>query len=208
MTDRETRKRVILAAAIPGVPFDGWTAKLMRSLDDDAGVLFPGGAADLLGFYLVEADRRMVEALEQVDLPAMKIRQRIAAAIRLRLEQAEPERETVRRTLATLALPGHAGLGLRSLYRTVDAIWRACGDTATDFNFYTKRGLLAGVYSSTLLFWLNDGSPGYENTWAFLDRRIEQVMTIQKARGRFDRLAERLPDPWPILSRLRYPTRA
>lgn len=208
MTDREARKQAVLAAAIPGVPFDGWSDKLMRSLDDDARVLFPGGAADLLDFYMSEADRRMVEALAQVDLPAMKIRQRIAAAIRLRLEQSEAERETVRRTLATLSLPGHAGLGLRSLYRTVDAIWRACGDTATDFNFYTKRGLLAGVYSSTLLFWLNDESPGFENTWAFLDRRIEQVMEIQKARGRFDKLAEKLPSPWPILSRLRYPSRA
>lgn len=206
--DREARKRALLAAALPGVPFDGWTDKLMRALGDEAAVLFPAGGGDLLDFYLAEADRRMVEALEEVDLPALKIRQRIAAAIRLRLEQAAPERETVRRTLATLALPGHAGLALRSLYRTVDAIWRACGDTATDFNFYTKRALLAGVYSSTLLYWLNDDSPGFENTWAFLDRRIERVMAIQKARGRLDRLAGKLPSPWSILGRLRYPKRA
>ena len=206
--DRQERKRVVLAAAIRAVPFDGWSRKLMRELGDDAATLFPGGADELLDFYLAEADRRMAAALENVDLPAMKIRQRIAAAVRLRLEQAAPERETVRRTLATLALPGHAGLALRSLYRTVDAIWRACGDTATDFNFYTKRALLAGVYSSTLLYWLGDDSPGFENTWAFLDRRIERVMTIQKARGRLDRLAERVPSPWPVLSRLRYPRRA
>jgi ubiquinone biosynthesis protein COQ9 len=205
--DRLERKRAVLAAAIPAIPFDGWTRRLMRDLGDEALVLFDG-PDDLLDFYLAEADRRMAEALAKVDLPALKIRQRIAAAVRLRLEQAAGERETVRRTLASLALPGRAGLATRSLYRTVDAIWRAIGDTSTDFNFYTKRALLAGVYSSTLLYWLNDDSPGFENSWAFLDRRIEQVMQIQKARGRFDKLAARLPDPWPIVSRLRYPRRA
>src|SRR3546814_12063346 len=94
---------------------------------------------------------------------------------------AERHKEAVRRALAFLALPGNAGLAVRSLYRTVDAIWWACGDRSTDFNFYTKRGLLAAVYSSTLLYWLDDGSDGHADSWAFLDRRIADVMRLAEA---------------------------
>ena len=91
--------------------------------------------------------------------------------------------EATRRALALLSLPFHAGRGLKLLYRTVDAMWYAAGDTSTDFNFYTKRATLAGVYSSTLLYWLSDRSPGGEATWAFLDRRIDDVMKIEKLKS-------------------------
>ena len=109
---------------------------------------------------------------------------RVATAVRVRLEALGPHREAVSRGLAFLALPHNAALGTRCLYRTVDAIWYAAGDTATDYNFYTKRLLLAGVYTSTLLFWLNDRSEGYAQTWAFLDRRIGEVMRIGGTLGR------------------------
>jgi ubiquinone biosynthesis protein COQ9 len=89
----------------------------------------------------------------------------------------------VRRALALLSLPFNAPLALKLLYNTVDALWYAAGDTSTDFNFYTKRATLAGVYSSTLLYWLNDRTPGSEATWAFLDRRIEDVMKIEKLKS-------------------------
>ena len=95
------------------------------------------------------------------------------------------EEATARRALALLALPLNAPLGLKLLYRTVDAMWYAAGDTSADFNFYTKRATLAGVYSSTLLFWLNDRSPGDEATWAFLGRRIDNVMSFEKLKGQF-----------------------
>jgi ubiquinone biosynthesis protein COQ9 len=104
--------------------------------------------------------------------------------VRARLEQLAPHREAVRRALSYLALPQNAALGAKCLYRTVDAIWYAAGDTATDYNFYTKRLLLAGVYSSTVLFWLNDKSEGYAETWAFLDRRIAEVVKLGGALGR------------------------
>src|SRR4029077_14179482 len=94
------------------------------------------------------------------------------------------EREAARRALALLALPLNAGLGLKLLYRTVDAMWYAAGDTSADFNFYTKRAILAGVYSSTLLYWLNDRAEGSEATWSFLDRRIDDVMKFEKFKDR------------------------
>jgi ubiquinone biosynthesis protein COQ9 len=205
----EERRR-ILQAALGHVAFDGWGGALTRGVADcgyDRAVaarVFAGGTPELIDFFLREADRRMLEELDQIDLPSLRIRERITLAVRTRLEQATGQREAVRRAVAFQMLPGQAGRSLRALYRTVDAIWRACGDTATDFNFYTKRALLAGVYSSTLLFWLNDKSEGFADTWAFLDRRIGEVMAIQKLRGRLSRLTQRLPDPWRALGRLRY----
>ncbi len=142
----------------------------------------------------------MIAALAERDLASMKIRQRIATAVRVRLEQNIEHREAIRLGLAHMASPRRAGEGLRWLYHTVDAMWRAAGDTATDFNFYTKRMLLAGVYTSTLVYWLDDHSQDCGDTWAFLDRRIEDVMQIQKFRGRVEKL---VPDPSPLFRFLR-----
>jgi ubiquinone biosynthesis protein COQ9 len=201
-------KRRILAAALPHVAFDGWSGGLIARAAAEAGLdpsvalrAFPEGPIDLVSFWIAEADRQMLDELARRDLAAMKVRERIAAAIRIRLTQQAPHREAVRRALSLEALPRHAPAALAALYRTVDAIWYAAGDTATDWNFYSKRLLLAGVYSSTLLIWLDDRSEGLAATWAFLDRRIDDVMQIQKLRGRLDRLVGRLPDPLGLLRR-------
>ena len=146
----------------------------------------------MVSAFIKSADEDMVEALAKQDLETLRIRERIALAIRLRIEAVAPHREAVRRAVAVHALPFNAPRALRNLYGTVDAIWTGIGDTSTDFNFYTKRALLAGVYSSTLLYWLDDHSDGFTDTWAFLERRIEDVMRIQKARGRVDGLTARL----------------
>jgi ubiquinone biosynthesis protein COQ9 len=124
----------------------------------------------------------------------MKVRERIAAAVRLRLEAMAPHREAVRRTVALHMLPLYAHHGLRSLYATVDAVWRGIGDTSTDFNFYTKRLLLAGVLSSTTLFWLNDRSEGHQATWGFLERRIGEVLKIGGSVGKTMKSLLDLPD--------------
>ena len=205
----EELRRRLRAAALPHVPFDGWSRRCLRAAADDAGlaaaqarIAFPRGAADLVDFHGREGDRRMAAALGARDLGALRIRERIASAVRLRLETEGGGREVARRTLALAATPGHAAWGARALYRTVDAIWYAIGDASTDLNFYTKRALLAGVYAATLVFWLNDESEGSAATWAFLDRRIEDVMRIQKARSRLERAFERLPSPLRLLDRL------
>lgn len=170
--------------------FDGWTRAALaasgRALDLPAGEadrLFPGGPLQVLTYLSERADRRMVEDMEKEGIPVLKIRDRITRAVRIRLERHAGPREAARRALSMLSLPFNAGLALKLLYRTVDAMWYAAGDTSTDFNFYTKRATLAGVYSSTLLYWLNDRSPGSEATWAFLDRRIDDVMKFEKLKG-------------------------
>lgn len=212
--DRDTQRTEIMLAALSHVPFDGWVeAALLRGATDagcDAATahrLFPQGATDLITCHSHYADRRMLEELAKRDLDSMKIRQRIATAVRVRLEQNVAHREAIRRALSLLTLPQNTGLALRLLYRTVDAMWHAAGDTATDHNFYTKRGLLAGVYSATLMCWLNDSSDGFATTWAFLDRRIAEVMRIPRALAGVDGLAARLPDPFQILRRFTPPPR-
>lgn len=188
--DDETRDR-LLAATLTHVAFDGWSGRALRAgaadLDLDAALAanaFPGGPAELLDAFSAEIDRAMLAELERRDLKSMKHRRRIATAVRARLELLDPHREAVRRGLSFLALPRNAALGAKCLYRSVDAIWHAAGDTSTDYNFYTKRLLLAGVYSATLLFWLNDESEGRAASWAFLDRRIEEVVKIGGSLGR------------------------
>ncbi|MDB5489456.1 MAG: hypothetical protein JWQ58_3171 [Reyranella sp.] len=170
--------------------FEGWTraalaagAKALDLPSGEADRLFPGGPIQLLTYLSERADRRTVEDMEKEGITALKMRDRIKGAVRIRLERHAGQRESVRRALSMLSLPFNAGLAMKLLYRTVDAMWYAAGDTSTDFNFYTKRATLAGVYSSTLLYWLNDRSPGAEATWAFLDRRIDDVMKFEKLKG-------------------------
>jgi ubiquinone biosynthesis protein COQ9 len=205
--DADKLRKELLQASLAHVAFDGWSRTALRAAARDLGVdpvlafnAYPGGEAELIEAFSTWADHRMLDALAERDLATMKVRDRIAAAVRLRLEQVEPHREAVRRGLAFFALPPNAALGVKCLYRTVDAIWYAAGDRATDYNFYTKRLLLAGVYSSTLLVWLNDASAGHEETWAFLERRIAEVLKVGGRLGKAvtgvldlpDRLARRL----------------
>ena len=187
--DKQKAAADIIAQALPLAPFEGWNQQTLAKAAVAAGYkrtdvirVFPGGAVDAAEFLLRSYDQAMVEALRGYSLDTMKIRQRIATAVRLKLEIMEPHREAIRKIIALMAMPFNLPASLRIVYETVDTIWYAAGDTSTDFNFYTKRMLLAGVYSSTLLYWLDDKSAAHENTWAFLDRRIENVMKIEKAK--------------------------
>ena len=207
----ETRDR-LLQAALPHVPFDGWSEAALTAAAVDLGLepadarhTFPGGPVALVTYHAAYADRRMEEALKESDLAAMRVRERIAHAVRLRLEQNAAHREAIRAALPILAQPANGPHALYSIYRTVDAIWFAVGDRTTDFGFYTKRALLAGVYLSTLLYWLNDSSENSNASWGFLDRRIADVMRIQTTRARFARFR---PPGMGLLRRLREAARA
>jgi len=202
MQDRETMD-ALLQAILPEVPFDGWTSVALRKAVERVGLdplelasLCPGGPRDLVAAFSHWADRETLRALEPLDLASMKVRERIATGVRTRLAILAPHREAVRRALSLLAAPQNVPLGMRLLYDAVDAIWYAAGDTATDFNFYTKRGLLAGVYAATTLYWLDDRSPGGVETHAFLDRRLADAMAIPRLSGRIREFAARLPDPF------------
>jgi ubiquinone biosynthesis protein COQ9 len=205
MEDRDKR-RALIEAVLPDVPFDGWSRAAVDAAARRAGIaagdvaaLFPGGVRDVVAGFSHWADDRMLAVLDEMTLAAMKVRDRVAAAAGARLTLLEPHREAVRRALTVLALPQNMPLGARLLYDTVNAIWYAAGDTASDFNFYTKRGLLAGVYGATVLYWLDDRSPAASDTTAFFERRLAEVMQIPKLGAKLREGVDWLPNPFRLL---------
>jgi ubiquinone biosynthesis protein COQ9 len=206
--DSSQSKDALLAAILPDVPFDGWTDAALARAADRVGLeggelrsLCPGGVRDIVAWFSRWADRETMRALEARDLAALKVRERVAVGVQTRLSVLAPHREAVRRALALLTAPQNLALGARLLYDAVDAIWYAAGDEATDFNFYTKRALLAGVYGATTLYWLDDRSAENADTLSFLDRRLRDVMAIPKATEGLRAWASRLPNPF-LLARL------
>lgn len=183
----------LLDSAMAHVPFDGWSEATFRAATADAGLepalaraACPRGGVDLALAYHRRGDARMLERLGHEDLSRLRFRDRVAAAVRIRLEVID-DAEAVRRGLTLFALPQHAAEGARAVWETVDHIWTALGDTSDDLNWYSKRATLAGVYSATVLYWLGDTSPGHSATWEFLDRRIDEVMQIEKVKGAVNR---------------------
>lgn len=181
----------LLDAALPHVPFEGWSAATFRRAVKDSGLtasharmIAPRGGLDLAVAYHRRNDRRMVAALAEADLSTMRFRDRVAHALKLRLD-AIGDREAVRRAAAMFSLPQNAAEGARMVWETADHVWTALGDTSDDLNWYTKRLTLSGVWSSTVLYWLGDDSPGFVDTHAFIDRRIEDVMQFEKLKSSF-----------------------
>jgi len=209
----EARAR-LLSAALTHVPFDGWTDATFRAAVAEAGVavglaraLFPRGGLDLALAYHRQGDTAMVDRLAATDLTQIRYRDRIATAIRFRLD-AIPDKEAVRRGATLFALPQNAAEGARAVWGTADAIWTALGDTSTDINWYTKRATLSGVYGATVLFWLGDDSPGHKATWDFLGRRIDGVMQFEKLKSavKDNALAKAvLEGPMKLMEKFRMP---
>ncbi|MEM8553403.1 MAG: COQ9 family protein [Pseudomonadota bacterium] len=185
-------KDQLLDAILPHVPFDGWSETSFQAAladsDVDATVAratCPRGAVDLAVAFHERGDRLMVARLKSEDLSAMRFRDRVAAAVRFRLEAAE-DKDAVRRGATLFALPMYAADGAKLIWGTADLIWDTLGDSSDDLNWYTKRATLSGVYSSTVLYWLGDESPENQRTWRFLDRRIDDVMQIEKLKSQVE----------------------
>lgn len=179
----------LLDAALVHVAFDGWSEATLAAAARDTGLdpalakaLFPRAGVDLALAYHRRGDAQMLAALAEQDLTALRFREKIALAIRLRLENAD--REAVRRAATLLSLPQNAPQAARAVWATADAIWTALGDTSEDGNWYSKRAILSAVHSSTVLFWLGDDSEGQQETWNFLDRRIENVMQFEQTKAK------------------------
>jgi ubiquinone biosynthesis protein COQ9 len=201
----ERERERLIAAILPDVAFDGWTAHALRNAarrtdipPGEALALFPRGAMDLIAAFSQWADYRMIERLE-VTPAETSLSRRVALALRLRFELLAPWREAVRRGLAVLAMPQNAPLGLRLLYDTVDAVWHGVGDQSTDFSFYTKRATLAGITAAATLFWLDDRSPDCADTQAFIDRRLADLHRLTGLRERLATAAASLPNPLRVL---------
>ena len=191
--------------------FDGWKAAARDMAADQLGVdrdiaatALPN-TAQMIDAWFASIDRDMLKGLPPEKLAAMKVREKIASLVEARLDLLAPHRETLRRALAILALPPNAALGARLGWRAADAMWRAAGDTATDYNHYTKRAMLGAVYAATITVFLNDESEGQADTRAFLARRIEGIMRFEKAKAQFLARVEHRPSLSRFIGRLRYP---
>jgi len=185
----DPQKLALLDAALGHVPFDGWSKSAFDAAVTQVGInpahantLCPRGAVDLAILFHQQGDADMIAALDDADLEGMRFRDKVAHAIRLRIA-AVPDKEAVRRGTTLFALPHMAADGAKLIWGTADAIWTALGDTSTDVNWYTKRATLSGVYASVVLFWLGDDSADNRATDAFIDRRIDNVMQIEKIKA-------------------------
>ena len=205
------RARLALAEAENAV-IDGWTAKAVAAAAAQIGIdpaqarlAFPKAKVDMIDAYIAAVDAAMSAQFPHDRIAAMKVRDRIRAQLWFRLETMAPAREALRSALAILAMPQNAPRALAIGWRTADLIWRNAGDTATDFNHYTKRLTLGAVYASTLVAWLDDQSDGVADTAAFLDRRLSDVMRFEKWKAQWSGDNLRRPSVSRFLGRLRYP---
>jgi len=193
-------------------PFDGWTRAMLGDAILAANVekatakaVFPGGVRDVLRFWSAVTDEKMAEAMAAPEFGEMRIRDKVAGAVRARIDILREDKEAVRRSAALLAAPTMGPLATKLVWASADAIWRGLGDTSTDFNFYTKRAILSGVISSTMARWLADSSEDEAATNAFLDARIENVMQFEKVKSRAKKLGIDPAAPIGWLAKLRYP---
>ncbi|MCA0871703.1 COQ9 family protein [Seohaeicola saemankumensis] len=214
--ETETARDRLLDAALVHVPFDGWTQASFDAAVADAGIdpalaraLCPRGGVDLALAFHARGDALMREQIAAGALDGMRIRDKITAAVRIRLEAVE-DREVVRRGTTLFALPQYTADGAKAIWGTCDAIWQAIGDTSEDVNWYTKRASLAAVYSATVLYWLGDDSPDHNATWEFLDRRIDNVMQFESFKAQVRKnplLKPLLAGPEWLAGRIRPPSR-
>lgn len=204
-------RRAILAAVLVHVPFDGWSQTSLKNGVKDAQfpegseeLYFSGGPLELVEFWNRECDLKMERELSALDLPSMRIRDKVTAGVLARLYAIGPHEEAARRAVARTALPDGLTLSPKILWSASDRIWRAIGDTSTDFNYYTKRTTLSAVISTSLAAWLTDDNPQKEKARAFLDARIENVMQFEKAKFKAKKQMEKFPDPAEVLGALRF----
>ena len=207
--------RAALAPIIArNVAFDGWSKAAEEMAASQAGVdpviaalAFDGGAMAMIDAWFAHIDTEMIAACPSETLDAMKIRQKITSLVEARLAAMEADRESLRRALSILAMPQNMARAAQLGWRAADHMWRAAGDTSVDYNYYTKRSILAGIYAASLLVFVNDKSDNHAETSAFLARRIEGIMRFEKAKARFTRNAERRPSLARFVGRLRYHAR-
>jgi ubiquinone biosynthesis protein COQ9 len=188
----DAQTAAVLDALLPEIPFEGWTQTALRNAlqtlgrpAEDAALLFPGGPGEMIEAFFALANTRMAETTAATPQPE-RLSTRVRAATALWFAQNHTHKESLRRALSWLSFPTHAPRAARIMASCVDSIWRAAGDTSADFAWYTKRATLAGVFGTTMLYWLHNTSPNDTETLTFLDRRLANAATITKTRKKLE----------------------
>lgn len=205
-------REALAPAVAANAAFDGWNDAALDAAADAHGVdhdvarlVFKGGAVAMIDAWFASVDREMAARFTPEQLAAMKIRARITALVEARLDILAANREALRRAAAILAMPQNVARAARLGWRSADVMWRLAGDTATDYNHYTKRGLLGSIYAATIAVFLQDDSEGHTDTRAFLGRRIEDIMKFEKTKAGFLARTSHRPSLSRFVGRLRYP---
>jgi len=215
MSDAPNPRDQILTQALRLAPFDGWTDMMLRDAvrktdlpTGSAALYFPGGVLDLLQYWSDQTVAHVEAEIADRGLSNMRIRDRVTEGIIIAMEATGSHEAAMRRALSRLALPDALGHAPRQMWAMADAIWHSIGDTSTDFNHYSKRMILSGVLSTSLVAWLNDKSADKSQARAFIDRRIDNVMQFEKVKARAKNARKNfggsLPNPAEILGTLRY----
>jgi len=212
MTDASHNARAdILAAMLPQAAFEGWTQKALRAAVKNTDLpkgaeelYFPEGPLEVIRFWSEEMNAKIEADLAELDQANMKIRDKVTAGVLSALYAIGPHEEAARRAMSRMSLPDALGQGPKQLWSAAATIWRAIGDTSTDGNYYSKRTILAGVIGSTLTVWLSEDEPEKPKARKFLDARIANVMSFEKAKWAFKKRTANMPNPAEILGSLRY----
>lgn len=189
MKINQDRKQSFLYYVLDDIKINGWREDFFDSYtregvftENEIRVFFPKGRIDFLRYWFDLSDALMSDDLDEIEVLELKVRDRIKTIIKIRLERWKDFKVSIKKTLPVLLMPSYTTHFTFSLMQTSNLIWKIAGDRSVDFNFYTKRGLLLGVYSTTLIYWLDDNSKNDQNTWEFLDRRIEEVLQVPKVK--------------------------
>lgn len=207
--------RIQLAPAVADAAvFDGWSEEAVRAAAQQRGVdpaaavfAFSGGAMQMIEAWIASIDAAMVAALPQDELARLKIRERIRTLVQFRLDAIAGRKEALRRAQAIMAMPQNAARSVQLGWRSADRMWRQAGDTASDYNHYTKRATLGAIYAATLAVFAGDQSEDHADTRAFLERRIDGIMKFEKAKAKWLNPDREHFSPARLLGRLRYPAR-
>lgn len=213
-TSLEDLRRQLAPAIADAAVFDGWSdvaiASAAEQQDVDPAVAafaFSGGAMAMISAWIAACDEAMAAEWPAERLAQLKIRERIRTLVQFRLDYVTPQQEALARALAIMAMPQNAAQALKLGWSSADLMWWLAGDTATDYNHYTKRTILSGIYAATLAVLAHDRSEGQADTRAFLERRIDGVMKFEKAKAQFLNRDFTGFSPARFLGRLRYPAR-
>ena len=207
--------RLALAPTIAdSAVFDGWSDVAVIAAAEIAGVdadvaklAFPGGAMDMIAAWIEAVDAKMVDAFPADKVAQMPIRERIRSLVQFRLDAIAGQEEALKRATAIMAMPQNVSASLKRSWQSADLMWRLAGDTATDYNHYTKRTILSGIYAATLAVFADDASENKQKTREFLDRRIEGVMKFEKTKAKWLNSDRETFSVSRFLGRLRYPSK-
>lgn len=213
-TSLDELRRQLAPAIADAAVFDGWSETAVAGAAELEGVdpavaafAFSGGPMAMIAAWIDACDAAMAEELPAEKLAQLKVRERVRSLVQFRLDYVTPQQEALARALAIMAMPQNAPQALKLGWHSADLMWRLAGDTATDYNHYTKRTILAGIYAATLSVLAHDRSEGQADTRAFLERRIDGVMKFEKAKAQFLSRDFSGFSPARFLGRLRYPAR-